>query len=127
MEAVRLHGCTIDTLTLSTEQKKLAEARIAAAGMTSSITVHLLDYRSLPAHWEHSFDRVISIEMLEAVGKEYLEGYFGVVDWALKVGSGIGVFQGITIPEGRFEKYCKEVDFIRKYVSIIYATSQAII
>lgn len=42
--------------------------------MTSSISVHLLDYRSMPKEWEGTFDRVVSIEMIEAVGKEFLEG-----------------------------------------------------
>lgn len=48
LQAVRTTGCTVDTLTLSVEQKQLAEARIALAGLTDSITVHLLDYRSMP-------------------------------------------------------------------------------
>lgn len=51
-QAVKSTGCVVDTLTLSIEQKQLAEARIAAAGLTDSITVHLLDYRSLPESFE---------------------------------------------------------------------------
>lgn len=100
-------GCTVDTLTLSVEQKLLAESRIAAAGLTSSITVHLLDYRSLPESFNHAFDRVISIEMIEAVGQEFLDTYFGVVDMALKKDRGIAVVQVITMPEARFESYGK--------------------
>ncbi|KAL7417892.1 S-adenosyl-L-methionine-dependent methyltransferase [Mrakia frigida] len=115
MEAVRLTGCTVDTLTLSTQQASLARARIEKAGMTSSITVHLLDYRSMPKEWEGSFDRVVSIEMIEAVGKEFLEGYFEVVNRALNA-KGAAVFQVITIPESRFEAYQRDVDFIRKWV-----------
>lgn len=107
-------GCTIDTLTLSIEQKLLAEARIAAAGLTSSITVHLLDYRSLPPSFTHAFDRVVSIEMIEAVGKEFLETYFQTLDSVLKKDTGLAVVQVITMPESRFESYGKSVDFIQK-------------
>lgn len=106
-QAVRSTGCTVDTLTLSVEQKLLAEARIAEAGLTSSITVHLLDYRSLPASFTHAFDRVISIEMIEAVGQEFLDTYFKVVEGCLKLDRGICVIQVITMPESRFESYGK--------------------
>ncbi|KAK0529198.1 hypothetical protein OC835_004409 [Tilletia horrida] len=116
MEAVRLTGCTVDSLTLSVEQKALAEARIAQAGLSSQITVHLLDYRDMPAHWTDAFDRVVSIEMLEAVGIEFLETYFTVVSRVLKRNGGVAVFQCITIPEDRFETYKDEVEFIKKYI-----------
>ena len=104
---MRSKGCTVDTLTLSVEQKVLAEARIEAAGLTASITVHLLDYRSLPPSFMHAFDRVISIEMIEAVGKEFLDTYFATLDSALKLDRGIAVVQVITMPEARFESYGK--------------------
>lgn len=95
-------GCTVDTLTLSSEQQSLAQARIAAAGLTSSITVHLLDYRNMPESWNGAFDRFISIEMIENVGREFLEVYWAVVDRALKpFGDAVGVVQVITIPEAR--------------------------
>lgn len=58
-------GCTVDTLTLSREQKVLADERIAQAGLAHMITVHLMDYRSMPNEYEHAFDAVVSIEMLE--------------------------------------------------------------
>ncbi|KAK0552342.1 hypothetical protein OC846_002943 [Tilletia horrida] len=116
MEAARLTGCTVDSLTLSVEQKALAEARIARAGLSDRIRVHLLDYRDMPASWSDSFDRVVSIEMLEAVGIEFLETYFAAVSRVLKRRGGVGVFQCITIPEDRFEVYKDEVDFIKKYI-----------
>lgn len=94
-------GTTVDTLTLSVQQQALARERIRAAGLQDRITVHLMDYRAMPKEWEHAFDRVVSIEMIEAVGKEFLEGYWGVVDWALKKEGGVGVVQCITIPEAR--------------------------
>lgn len=90
---------TVDTLTLSVQQQSLARQRIKAAGLEDRITVHLMDYRDMPKEWEGAFDRAISIEMIEAVGAEFLETYWGVVDWALKKKGGVGVVQVITIPE----------------------------
>ncbi|EPQ29570.1 uncharacterized protein PFL1_02789 [Pseudozyma flocculosa PF-1] len=116
MEAVRSTGCKVDSVTLSVEQKALAEARIAEAGLTGSITVHLMDYRDFPPEWTNRFDRVCSIEMLEAVGIEFLETYFSCVDRVLKRDGGVAVFQCITMPEGRFESYVRSVDFIKKWI-----------
>lgn len=92
---------TVDTLTLSVQQQSLAQQRIAKAGLQDRITVHLMDYRNMPVHWESSFDRVISIEMMEAVGAEFLSTYWNKVDWALKDKNAVGVVQVITIPEAR--------------------------
>ncbi|KAJ9479867.1 hypothetical protein PHBOTO_003353 [Pseudozyma hubeiensis] len=116
MEAVRMTGCTVDSVTLSVEQKALAEQRIAAAGMESKIKVHLMDYRDFPSGWTDRFDRVCSIEMLEAVGIEFLPTYFKCVDRVLKRQGGVAVFQCITMPESRAEAYYKGVDFIRKWI-----------
>lgn len=116
MEAVRSSGCTVDSLTLSVEQKALAEQRIAAAGLSDSIKVHLMDYRDMPAQWTDSFDRVVSIEMLEAVGIEFLHTYFACVHRVLKRQGGVCVIQCITIPEERFDTYVSTVDFIKKWI-----------
>jgi len=104
----------VTTLTLSVEQKRLAEERIFAAGLSDRIVVLLCDYRNLPA--AHQFDKIVSIEMIEAVGPEYLATYFECCDKLLKEQDGIAVFQVITMPETRYDRYCKEVDFIRKYI-----------
>ncbi|KAJ6508516.1 CFS1-like protein [Mycena sanguinolenta] len=114
--AQTVEGTTVDTLTLSSQQQSLAQERIAAAGLTDRITVHLMDYRNMPAEWEGAFDRVVSIEMIEAVGSEFLVGYWKIVDWAMKPVGGVGCVQVITIPEARFERYIQEIDFIRKWV-----------
>ncbi|KAI5831537.1 CFS1-like protein [Schizophyllum commune Tattone D] len=106
----------IDTITLSSQQLALAEERIAAAGLSHRIRVHLMDYRDMPPDWEHAFDRIVSIEMLEAVGQEYIPTYFAKLDWALKFKDACGVIQCITIPEARFERYIREIDFIRKWI-----------
>ena len=66
-------GTTVDTLTLSTQQAELARKRAAAAGLSDRIRVHLMDYRNMPPEWEGAFDRVVSVEMVEAVGREYME------------------------------------------------------
>lgn len=116
MEAVSMTGCTVDSVTLSVEQKALAEERIAAAGLGSKIKVHLMDYRDFPASWTDRFDRVCSIEMLEAVGIEFIPTYFSCVDRVLKRQGGVAVFQCITMPESRAEAYYKGVDFIRKWI-----------
>lgn len=64
-QAVRTTGCTVDTVTLSAEQKKLADERIQKAGLQGSITVHFMDYRDVPSHFGGKFDVFISTEMLE--------------------------------------------------------------
>jgi len=114
--AVQMTGCTIDTITLSQQQQEFARRRIAALGLEEKIHVHLMDYRNMPSDWKGKFDRVVSIEMVEAVGKEFLSEYFKVLDWALKPQGGVAVIQSITIPEARYQRYIKEVDFIRKWI-----------
>ena len=114
--AVRKTGCRITSLTLSREQKDLADERIAAAGCTNNVEVLLCDYRALPTPREGLYDKVVSIEMLEAVGREYLDLYFECINKLLKPEGGIGVFQCITMPETRYEAYAKGEDFIRKYI-----------
>lgn len=106
IEAVKTTGCRVTTLTLSKEQKVLAEQRIEAAGFSENIEVLLMDYRALSVP-ERPYDKIVSIEMLEAVGQEYLSTYFACVDRLLKRDGGIAVFQCITMPEGRHEAYSK--------------------
>lgn len=98
IEAVRSTGCRVTSLTLSTEQKEEAETRIAAAGFERNISVLLKDYRELLGQ-SLQFDKVVSIEMLEHVGKAHLPQYFGTVNELLKKDGGIAVFQSSTMPE----------------------------
>lgn len=104
--AVQKTGCRVTTLTLSTAQKALAEDRIRLAGLSDRIEVCLMDYRSLPDP-ERPYDKIVSIEMLEAVGQEFLETYFACIHRLLKRSGGIAMFQCITMPEGRHEAYSK--------------------
>jgi len=95
IEAVQRTGCSVTSITLSEEQKEEAETRIAAAGLNSKIKVLLKDYREV----EGGYDKVVSIEMIEHVGRENLENYFAVVDKLLDKKRGIAVFQSSTMPE----------------------------
>ncbi|TFK22195.1 putative cyclopropane fatty acid synthase [Coprinopsis marcescibilis] len=115
IEAARSFGCQVDTLTLSIEQKNLAEERIAAAGLEDRIRVHLMDYREIPAEWENAFDAFISIEMIEHVGPKYYNTYFKLVDFALKPQKATAVVTSSTFPESRYSSYQAE-DFMRKYM-----------
>lgn len=116
--AVEKTGCRVTSLTLSEEQKKLADERIAAKGFSDRIQVLICDYRSLPVPQkeEQKYDKVVSIEMLEAVGAEYLETYFRCIDQLLKSEGGVACFQCITIPESRYVGYANSDDFIRRYI-----------
>lgn len=100
IRAVARTGCRITSLTLSVEQKELAEDRIREAGLQDRIQVLLCDYRNCPLPDDRpAYDKLISIEMLEAVGPEFLVTYFKQVDRLLKKEGGIAVFQCITMPE----------------------------
>ncbi|KAL7752193.1 hypothetical protein RI367_002238 [Sorochytrium milnesiophthora] len=122
IEAVRRTRCHVVTITLSIEQKVLADNRIAEAEMRGQIPkghikVMLCDYRCLPQQFPgFKFDKIVSIEMVEAVGREYLSTYFEVCHQMLHPKHGIMVFQAITIPETRYEQYGKKVDFIQKHI-----------
>lgn len=111
MHAARNYGCTIDTTTISEEQFKLATARIAQAGLSDQITVHLQDYRNLSGQ----YDKIVSIEMLEAVGDAYLDTYFAQCSRLLKPHGLLGI-QYITCPDSRYELLKNNVDFIQKHI-----------
>ncbi|KAI0225954.1 hypothetical protein L0F63_005998 [Massospora cicadina] len=113
IEAVRLTSCRVTTLTLSSEQKAFAEARISEAGYSHRISVVLMDYRDVH-QLGMKFDKIISVEMLEAVGKGYLNTYFEICSQVLKAKGGIMVFQCITIHEPIYYNYCRQVEFIQK-------------
>jgi cyclopropane-fatty-acyl-phospholipid synthase len=81
----------------------------------TSIQVVLTDYRAVSTP-KVPYDKVVSIEMLEAVGQEYLHTYFACVDKLLKKDGGIAMFQCITMPESRHESYANGEDFNRKYI-----------
>ncbi|KAF9782351.1 Mycolic acid cyclopropane synthetase-domain-containing protein [Thelephora terrestris] len=115
IEAARSFGAEVDTLTLSIEQKTLAEDRVREAGLQGRIRVHLMDYRDMPADWAGRFDAFVSVEMLEHVGTQHYETYFKLVDWALKDKNATAVVTSTTFPEARYRTYQPE-DFMRRYM-----------
>jgi cyclopropane-fatty-acyl-phospholipid synthase len=94
----------------------LAEERIRDAGLSDRIAVQLCDYRNLDIPSSGAYDKIVSIEMLEAVGREYLETYFKCINKLLKKEGGMACFQCITMPEARYDAYAKSDDFIRRYI-----------
>ncbi|KAK0448175.1 CFS1-like protein [Armillaria borealis] len=113
IEAAKM-GCEVDTLTLSVNQKVIAEQRIAALSLQDRVRVHLLDYRNMPDSFHHAFDAFISVEMVEAVGAIYLDKFFKLLDWALKPHHAVAVITATTQPEWRF-KILQPDDYARRY------------
>ncbi|MFT5447917.1 MAG: cyclopropane-fatty-acyl-phospholipid synthase [Gammaproteobacteria bacterium] len=109
--AARHHGCRVTTTTISAEQHALATARVQAAGLKDRVTVLLQDYRAL----EGKFDKLVSIEMIEAVGHAYLPTFFAACSRLLR-DDGAMLLQGITMPDQRYARYLKASDFIQEYV-----------
>lgn len=105
------YGCKVTSITISEEQQKLATERVAAAGLSDRVKIILEDYRKL----EGSFDRIVSIEMLEAVGAQFYEIYFRQVHRLLKK-DGVVALQVITCPDSRFEELRRGVDWIQKHI-----------
>lgn len=104
-------GCTVKTITLSEEQYAYAKDRFEKAGLTEQIEIKLQDYR----HLSGKYDAVVSCEMIEAVGQEYLESYFQVIQDSLQPGAR-AVIQSITISDDRYESYSRGCDWIQKYI-----------
>jgi cyclopropane-fatty-acyl-phospholipid synthase len=106
-----VHGCRITGITLSREQRAYAEQRLCRAGVAERATIKLQDYRGVTGQ----FDRIVSIEMLEAAGEAYWPVYFGTLRARLAPGGTI-VLQVITIEEARFAIYRRQPDFIQRHV-----------
>lgn len=104
-------GCHVTGITLSAEQLRFAQHRLALADPSRNSSLRLADYRDMTG----TFDRIVSIEMLEAVGEDYWPVYFAKLRSLLRPG-GRAVVQVITIAEGRFESYRSRPDFIQRYI-----------
>ncbi|MGL4985290.1 MAG: class I SAM-dependent methyltransferase [Plesiomonas sp.] len=109
--AARHYGCKVTTVTLSQEQFAFAKTRIQAEGLQDRVTLLLQDYR----HIQGQFDKVVSIEMIEAVGEAFLPGYFAKIA-SLLTPQGRFLIQGITIRDQRYQVYRSQTDFIRRYI-----------
>ena len=109
--AAQTTGCRVTTITISEEQYREASKKVKALQLQNQISVKLCDYREIKGE----YDKLVSIEMIEAVGHHYLESYFDVVSRALK-SRGEALIQAITVEDHRYEFSRKEVDFIKRYI-----------
>ena len=107
-------GAHVTTTTISREQARFAREAFAAEGLADRITLLECDYRDLPARGQR-FDRVVSIEMIEAVGYDHLDEYFRVIGDTLAP-DGLALVQAITIPDRDEDVYRRNVDFIQKHI-----------
>ncbi len=111
LHAAREYGCRVTTTTISKEQHELAAQRFSEAGLEHRIELLLQDYRQL----EGSFDKIVSVEMIEAVGAEYYNEFFECCAGLLKPG-GTMALQAITIADQQFESARRSVDFIQRHI-----------
>lgn len=110
--AIAEHGAHVTGVTLSTEQLQWARQRLADKGLDGQADLRLQDYRDIQ---DPAFDAIVSIEMFEAVGREYWSGYFATLKRCLKPG-GRACLQTITIRDDLFARYVKSTDFIQQYI-----------
>jgi len=111
IEMARSTGCRVTSITISQEQLKLARQRVRDAGLEDRVSIELCDYRDV----QGNYDRIVSIEMLEAVGHEHFGTFFQTIEDHLNP-DGIAVLQVITIPHERYDAYRTSVDWIQKHI-----------
>ena len=109
--AAKNTGCKVTTITISQEQYKEAVALVKKFNLEDRVFVELKDYRDV----SEKYDKVVSIEMIEAVGHDYLETYFETISNALKP-NGQALIQAITVNDHRYEQSLKTVDYIKRYI-----------
>jgi len=111
LHAAQQFGCRVTTTTISRRQYQHACERVRQAGLEGRITVLCEDYRNLSGIYDH----IVSVEMVEAVGHQYLDRFFGKCSRLLHP-DGMMLLQAITIPDHRFDQYIRSVEFIQKYI-----------
>lgn len=111
IHAAREHGVHVTTTTISQRQYELARERVARAGLSDRVTLLLEDYRDLKGR----YDKLVSIEMIEAIGHQYLDTYFGKVS-SLLDDHGAALIQAITIEDHRYQRALTDIDFIKRYI-----------
>jgi cyclopropane-fatty-acyl-phospholipid synthase len=104
-------GCRVTTITVSPAQHRLATERVAAAGLADRVSVELRDYRDI----EGTYDAIVSIEMLEAIGAEYFATYFEACDRALRPGGRMSL-QAIAFPDVAYERQRRSANWIQTYI-----------
>ncbi len=105
------HGCRVTTTTISKEQHALASERISQAGLSDRVSVLLEDYRDLSG----TYDKLVSIEMIEAIGHQYLGNYMSKCA-SLLADDGLALIQAITIEDHRYQQALESVDFIKRHI-----------
>ena len=111
IHAAKHYGCHVTTTTISAEQLALATQRVEAEGLQHRITLLFDDYRDLSGQ----YDKLVSIEMIEAVGPQFLPSYFGQISQLLKP-DGLALIQAINMPEQRYQRALKNVEFIQRHI-----------
>ncbi len=111
IHAARHYGCRVTTTTISREQYELSRRRIREAGLSRRVEVLMKDYRDLGG----AYDKLVSIEMIEAVGHRHFDTFFAKCDELLRP-QGKMLLQTITIADQDYERHRKDVDFIKRYV-----------
>jgi cyclopropane-fatty-acyl-phospholipid synthase len=111
LHAAARHGCRVTTTTISRRQLELARRRVAEAGLSERVEVLFQDYRDLRGR----YDRLVSIEMIEAVGHAHLEDFLRVCGERL-ADDGAMFLQAITVPDQDYEAHKRNVDFIKRYI-----------
>jgi cyclopropane-fatty-acyl-phospholipid synthase len=111
IKAAQQFGCRVTTITLSQEQADYINQRLSELSLTHLVEVKIMDFRKI----SETYDRIVSIEMIEAVGHGFLPVYFEKIKSALKP-NGIVVIQAITYPHSEYKHYLKRSDFIRKHI-----------
>lgn len=111
LHAAQRYGCKVTTTTISQEQYRLARERVSQAGLDGQIEVLCADYRDLSG----TYDKLVSIEMIEAIGHQYFDAYFAQCSRLLK-SHGAMLLQAITIADQRYESAKRSVDFIQRYI-----------
>ena len=109
--AAQHYGCRVTTTTISENQFQHAQARAQRLGLADRVTAVKRDYREL----QGQYDKLVSIEMIEAVGYRYFDTYFGQIGRLLKP-TGLALIQAITIEDARFDQYRRGADFIRRFI-----------
>ncbi|MFT6100859.1 MAG: cyclopropane-fatty-acyl-phospholipid synthase [Arenicella sp.] len=104
-------GCKVTTVTISQEQFNETQERISREGLSDLVTVKLQDYRQIEGH----YDKLVSIEMIEAIGHQYLDTYFRKLNTLLKP-NGKALIQAIVIDDNQYQNALKQVDYIKKYI-----------
>ena len=111
LHAASTRGCRVTTTTISREQHASASQQIAEAGLSDRVDVLFEDYRDLTGH----YDKLVSLEMIEAVGSDHLDSFFRVCSDRLTP-EGVMLLQAITVPDQDYEAHTRTVDFIKRYI-----------